>query len=198
MLPVLEGLSGGMIALIVVIAVVVILLIIIISWWIKVYNMFRRLQVSIEDAKSGIDIALEKRFDLLTKMFDITKGYAKHEKETLSDVIGLRSGIPAGTSVKDLSAINSKLDQAAKSIDIIFEKYPDLKANTLFLELQASSRDAEEHLQASRRIYNSNVKEYNSLLLVFPSSIIANHYRFEKADFFEAEEAKRADVKMEF
>jgi LemA protein len=190
--------NPGIIALLIVIGVILLFAIIVVVWWISVYNKFRRYQVAVEEAKSGIDVALTKRFDLLTKMFDITKGYAKHEHDTLADVIGLRTGIPAGTSVKDLSDINGKLDAEQKKIDIVFEKYPDLKANTVFIELQASSRDAEEHLQASRRLYNSNVKVYNELLLVFPSSIIAHHYHFEKADFFEAEEAKRSDVKMEF
>jgi LemA protein len=190
--------NPGIIALLIVIGVILLFAIIVVVWWISVYNKFRRYQVAVEEAKSGIDVALTKRFDLLTKMFDITKGYAKHEHDTLADVIGLRTGIPAGTSVKDLSDINGKLDAEQKKIEIVFEKYPDLKANTVFIELQASSRDAEEHLQASRRLYNSNVKVYNELLLVFPSSIIAHHYHFEKADFFEAEEAKRSDVKMEF
>jgi LemA protein len=190
--------SAGIIALIVIVAVLVLLIIIIVSWWIRTYNKFKRYQVDIEDAKSGIDIALTKRFDLLTKMFDITKGYAKHEHDTLADVIGMRSGIPTGASVKDLSDVNAKLDKAQNAIQIVFEKYPELKANTLFLELQASSRDAEEHLQASRRLYNSNVKEYNQLLVVFPSSLIAHHYHFEKAEFFEAEEAKKKDVDMKF
>lgn len=187
-----------LIALIVIICVLVLVGVIILCWWITIYNKFKSYQVYIEDSKSGIDIALTKRFDLLTKMFDITKGYAKHEKETLADVVGLRSGIPSGTTVKDLSSINSKLDSEAKKIEIVFEKYPDLKANTLFMELQASSRDAEEHLQASRRLYNNNVRIYNELLVVFPSSLVANHYHFQKSDFFEAEDSKKEDVKLAF
>ena len=189
--------TGGLIAIVIVV-IVLILVISIIGWWISTKNKFLRYQVSIEDAASGIDIALTKRFDLLSKMFDITKGYAKHEKDTLTEVIGMRAGIPKGATAKDLSAINSKLDEAARSINVAIERYPDLKANTVFLELQASSRDAEEHLQAARRMYNSNVKIYNQLLLVFPSSIVANHYHYTKADFFEAQAKKREDVKMAF
>jgi len=183
---------------VVIIAIIILLAIIIIGWWISTKNTFVRYQVSIEDAASGIDVALTKRFDLLTKMFDITKGYAKHEKETLSEVIGMRTGIPKGQSPKELSALSSKLDQVAKSISLTVERYPELKANTVFLELQASSRDAEEHLQAARRMYNSNVKVYNQKLLVFPSSIVANHYHYEKSDFFEATAEERKDVKMNF
>ena len=188
---------GGIIG--VVIAIIVVLVVVcVISWWIKTKNRFVTYQVKIEEAKSGIDVALEKRFDLLTKMFDITKGYAKHEKETLADVIGLRNGIPRDGSMKEKAEISNKLTQAANDINVIFERYPELKANTLFLELQNSSRDAEEHLQASRRSYNSNVSIYNQALVVFPSSIIANHYRFEKAEFFETTSEKRQDVKMNF
>ncbi len=186
------------IVLIVIASCLVLIAICLVLYWIGVYNRFKRQQLMIENAKSDIDIALTKRFDLLTKMFDITKGYSKHEKETLSDVIGLRSGIPNGTTAKDLSSINSKLDSEAKKIEITFEKYPELKANALFLELQASSRDAEEHLQASRRLYNNNVRIYNESLVVFPSSVIAKHYHFQKSDFFEAEEASKKDVKLDF
>jgi LemA protein len=187
-----------LIVLIAVLGSLVLLAVICLGWWISCNNKFKRYQVEIQEAESDIDVALTKRYDLLTKMFDITKGYAKHEKETLAEVIGLREGIPAGTDVKGLSGINSKLDAEAKKIDLAFEKYPDLKANTVFLELQAGSRDAEEHLQAARRMYNSNVKSYNELLVVFPSSIVASHYKYQKADFFEAEDAKRSDVKMDF
>lgn len=182
----------------IIIGIIVLVAIIVIGWWISTKNTFVRYQVSIDDAASGIDVALTKRFDLLNKMFNITKGYAKHEKETLSEVIGMRSGIPKGTKAKDLSEISSKLDQAARSINLTVERYPELKANTVFLELQASSRDAEEHLQAARRMYNSNVKVYNQKILVFPSSIVANHYHYEKRDFFEAKAEERKDVKMEF
>jgi len=187
-----------LIVVLVIAGIVLLVGIILLCWWIVTFNKFKSYQVGIEEAKSGIDVALTKRFDLLTKMFDITKGYAKHEKETLSEIVGLRQGIPTGTNVKDLSSINSKLDSEAKKIEVVFEKYPDLKANTLFLELQASSRDAEEHLQASRRLYNNNVRMYNELLVVFPSSIIAKHYHFVKSDFFEAEESKKADIKLTF
>lgn len=187
-----------LIVILVFIGVIVLVGLIILCWWISTYNRFKKYQIDIEDARSGIDVALTKRFDLLTKMFDITKGYVKHEKETLAEIVGLRTGIPSGTTVKDLSSINSKLDSEAKKIDVAFEKYPDLKANTLFLELQASSRDAEEHLQASRRMYNNNVKIYNQLLAVFPSSIVARNYRLQKSDFFQADEAKKVDIKLEF
>jgi LemA protein len=129
------GLAIWAIVLIVIAVILVILFAFIIHWWIKTYNTFRKYQQIIKESLSDIDVALEKRFDLLTKMFDITKGYAKHEHDTLADVVGLRSGIPAGATAKDLSDINTKLDQASNSINIIFEKYPDLKANTLFLEL---------------------------------------------------------------
>lgn len=199
MKPILfESMGAGIITLIVIVSVILLLAVIILCWWISVYNKFKRYQVAIEDAKSGIDIALTKRFDLLTKMYDITKGYAKHEHDTFADVIGMRGGVAKGGAIKDMAATNAKLDEVAKSIDVTFEQYPDLKANTLFLELQAGSRDAEEHLQASRRMYNSNVRELNQLIVVFPSSLVANHYHIQKAEFFEAEDAKRADVKMEF
>lgn len=185
---------------VIIVSVVVVLLIIVISiiaWYISTLNNFRRMGVKIDEADSGIDVALTKRYDLLTKSIATVKGYAKHEAETLEKVIAMRQ--PASNaSMKEKSEFNQKLADASKSINIVMEQYPQLKADSHFLELQHEIREVEEHLQAARRLYNSNVSSYNQLILIFPSNIIANKYGFTKRDFFEAEESKRQDVKVEF
>jgi len=185
------------IALIVLAVLLVLFAIIFFSWWIATANRLRREQVKIDEAASGIDVALTKRFDLLTKEVAVVKGYAKHESETLANVIGMRR--PAsGATMKEKAEFSQEVSKAFDSINVVCEQYPDLKANANFMALQNEIADVEEQLQASRRVYNSNVSLYNQEIIVFPASIVARHYGFAKRDFFEAEEVKRQDVKIEF
>ncbi|MCI1244743.1 MAG: LemA family protein [Bacilli bacterium] len=193
----LEGINGGIIALIVVIVVVVIAAIAIISWWIRTSNRLKKEQIKIDEAASGIDVALTKRFDLLTKEVAVVKGYAKHESTTLANVISMRRP-SSDASMKEKADFSAACTKAFDSINVVAEQYPDLKANTNFLNLQNQIAEVEEQLQASRRVYNSNVTVFNEDIVVFPSSLIAKHLRLVKRDFFEAEETKRQDVKIEF
>lgn len=191
--------ATGAIIGIVVAVVVVLLIVMIVGWWISKSNYFRKMQVKIDEAASGIDVALTKRFDLLSKQYSIVKGYAKHENETLVDVTKMRSNYHEGTKdVKEMNDFNSNLNNLQKGINIIVERYPEIKADSMFLSLSNSCTDIEEHLQASRRIYNSNVSSYNQAIVAFPGSIVANAIHVTKAEFFKADEEKRQDVKMEF
>ena len=182
----------------VVVGVVVILGICVLAWWISTHNDFKRSLVKIEEAKSSIDIALNKRYDTLTKMLDITKGYAKHEKETLIEVTKMRTGVPQNANMEQLQEVSNNLQALAKQLDVVVERYPELKADTSFVELQRASRDVEENLQAARRMYNSNVSILNQMLVTFPDKIVANMKHIEKKQFFEADEVKKEDVKIEF
>lgn len=181
---------GGIIGIVIAVALVIG----IIAWAISIRNKCHVLKIKIDEAESDIDVALTKRFDLLTKQLDIVKGYAKHEKETLIAVTEMR----ANMSPKEKSEANASMDSAAKQINILAEQYPDLKANTNFKELQVVTADVEEHLQASRRVFNANVNKYNAYIVVFPNNIIANMMKCKPYEFFEAEETKKQDVKMEF
>lgn len=168
--------------------------VLILFWFISTTNKFRRLQVKIDEAESGIDVALTKRYDVLTKMFNTAKGYAKHEMETLTNVVKYRKGM----SIDEMSEANAQMNKAFGQINALAESYPDLKASTNFANLQMSITETEEHLQAARRVYNSNVSIYNQMIVTFPNSIIANSKGFQKRSFFQADEAKRQDVNMEF
>lgn len=194
-----NSIGFGAIIGIVIGVLILILVIAIIAWWISKMNYFRRQQVKIKEAASGIDVALTKRFDLLTKQFNICKGYAKHENETLVDVTKMRSDYHEGTGdVKEMNQFNAQMDKLSKSINIVVERYPELKADKMFVSLSNSCTDVEEHLQAARRLYNADVSEYNQAIVAFPGSIVANAIHAMAAEFFKAEEEKRADVKMEF
>lgn len=167
---------------------------IIFIWYVSTYNRIKALGIKVDEGLSGIDVALAKRYDTLTKLLDVVKGYQKHEKETLLEVIKLRSGM----SMTERNAANTRMDQAASQIKLLAEAYPELKSSNNFVQLQNSIADVEEHLQAARRLYNSNVSAYNTKIVMFPNTIVANGMGAKEKEFFEAEEAKRSDVKMSF
>ncbi|HEY8365341.1 MAG TPA: LemA family protein [Haloplasmataceae bacterium] len=180
----------------IVIGVIVLLIII---WLVSGYNALQGARIKVDEAESGIDVALTKRFDVLTKMVEVVKGYAKHEQETLEKVIALRNSVHLDkASIKEKQELSTQMDQALRAVNVIVEQYPDLKASENFKQLQMSITDVEEHLQAARRVYNSNVSNYNHKVQLFPSNIIANLFRFETREFFNAEEYKRQDVEIKF
>ena len=175
--------------LIIIIAVIVVILIAIIM----MSNALNKALVKIDEADSGIDVALTKRYDVLTKMIDTVKGYAKHEKETLFEVINLRKGM----SMAEKNEANTKISDQLGKLQIVAESYPELKSSENYKTLQQSILDVEEHLQDARRLYNANVSTFNQMIVTFPMSIIAGSKGLSKKEFFEAEETKKQDVKID-
>ena len=171
--------------IVIIIAAIVLFTLLIIN--IVIYNKVTRLSIKVEETFSGIDVALAKRYDLLSQMVEVVKGYMKYEKETLLEVIKIRKGM----SIEEKENANKKMDESSKKINIVVEKYPELKADKNVLLLQKSIIDCEEHLQASRRLYNSNVSLYNQMILTFPSNMIAKKMKMTKKDFFMVEENKK-------
>ena len=189
--------STGSTGAIIAVVIVVVLVISLVSWWISTSNKFKRMGVKIDEAESGIDVALTKRFDLLTKVIATVKGYAKHEEETLTKIVAMRTpGSKASMAEKQEFA--NATTEAIKAVNVVVEQYPNLKADTQFTGLQNGIRDVEEQLQAARRLYNANVSKYNQAIIVFPASLVANASHLTKREFFEAETEKRQDVKIEF
>ena len=175
--------------LIVVIAAVVILA----GYFISISNRLNRAKVKIDEAGSDIDVSLTKRYDVLTKMVDVVKSYAKYEKETIFQTVQLRRNM----SMQEKSEANRIMGENFERIHALAENYPDLKASANYNTLQKAIADVEEHLQASRRLYNANVSRYNQMLVAFPTSLIAGMKGMTKEEFFTAEESKRQDVKMD-
>ncbi|MBQ7136546.1 MAG: LemA family protein [Bacilli bacterium] len=173
--------------------VVVVIIALIVIWYICTLNKLNRTLVKIEEADSGIDVALTKRYDVLVKMMDTVKAYAKHEKETLFEVINLRKGM----TLDEKNAANAKMSANLEKINLVVENYPELKSSDNYKMLQQSVIEVEEHLQAARRMYNSNVSIFNQMIVSFPTSIIANSKKMVKKTFFEAEETKKKDVKIQ-
>ncbi len=170
------------------IAIVVVALI----WVVATTNGFKKKEIRVQESLSGIEVALTKRFDMLTKLLDTSKGYMTHEKELFAQTISMRRGM----SVGELNKVNEQVDALSGRLFAVAENYPELRSSEVFVELQKGIRDAEEHLQASRRLYNSNVTAYNTAIVMFPASLLAGGRQAK--EFFVAEEHKREDVKMTF
>ena len=161
-------------------------------WWISTSNRFQSMDIKISESLSGIEVALTKRYDMLTKLLDIAKSYRQHESELFIEVIKLRKGM----SINELNQAVSKMDDMASSLKVVAEAYPELRLADVFRELQAGVHDAEEHLQAARRLYNSNVTAFNTAVRVFPSSMVAKSQNIAEHEFFVTEEIKHGDVTM--
>ena len=174
--------------------IVLILIAVVVISIIVMSNNLNKALVKIDEASSGIDVALTKRYDVLTKMIETVKGYAKHEKEVLFDVVKIRKGM----TIEEKNEANKQMDETLSKINVLAENYPDLKASENFKTLQDSITDVEEHLQAARRLYNANISSYNQMIVTFPISIIAGTKGLNKREFFVAEEHKKQDVEIKF
>lgn len=159
----------------------------------SIYNSLIKAKVAVENAWSGIDVQLKRRYDLIPNLINTVKGYAKHEAETLANVTKARTaamGVPDG-KVAEQAAAENMLSGTLKSIFALAEAYPDLKANQNFLELQQELSNTEDQIAASRRIYNSNVTILNTKVQSIPSNIVASMSGFKNAEFFELAEVER-------
>ena len=178
----------------------VLLLFVLIFFW-TTYNRFILLNNRVKEAWSDIEVLLKRRHDLIPNLVEVVKGYAAHEKETLEAVIKARNMAieTSKSAVEQQAKTENMLTGVLKSLFAVSEKYPELKANTNFLELQKEISDTENKIQASRRFYNTNVLALNTKIEMFPSNIIANYFKFEKEKFFELENQNEKDsVKVYF
>lgn len=194
---ILEGLKPEILAVVIVVIILVLLILAVVGWYISTSNTFHKMGIKIDESESGIDVALTKRFDTLTKLFQIAKGYADHERETLTNIAAMRNP-GAGASMMQKSQFNDQMAEASRQVYMVAERYPELQANSNFQTLAKASIEIEEQLQSSRRLYNSNISIFNQRLAVFPSSIVGNRMGLVKRDFFEAEESKKKDVEFNF
>lgn len=180
----------------IIIAAVVVIIII---WAAAAYNGFVRLRNSIEEAFSTMDVYLKKRYDLIPNLVETVKGYAKHEKGTLESVISARNMAVSAASLEDRVEKENMLAGALRNLFALAESYPDLKANTNFLDLQGQLSRIEDEIANSRKYYNAVVKSYNIKTESFPSAIIAAMFRFTRKPMFEvANVQERENVRVQF
>ncbi|MBI5037323.1 MAG: LemA family protein [Candidatus Kerfeldbacteria bacterium] len=170
-----------------------------ILWLIGVYNGLIRLRNQTGEAWSDIDVQLKRRYDLIPNLVETVKGYAKHERELFEKVTQARSQAMSATGIAQKGQAENMLSETLKSLFAVSENYPDLKANQNFLKLQDELSDTENKIQASRRFYNGNVRDFNTKLQVFPNNMVASTMGFKPYEFFEVEEAaEREPVKVQF
>ncbi|MBQ7368369.1 MAG: LemA family protein [Clostridia bacterium] len=182
--------------------VVVILIIALIAWWIGTRNDFVRLKNRVEEAWATIDVFLKKRYDLIPNLVETVKGFAKHESETLKEVVAARNiAMSAKTPAEKVDAENGLTNSLRTFFSAVAESYPDLKANTNFLDLQGQLKSIEGELESSRRYYNGVVKAFNTKLEIFPASIVGSRMgeEYKKRPYFELDSAEeRKNVKVQF
>ena len=155
----------------------------------SIYNNFVRKRSMMEEGWSGIDVQLKKRYNLIPSLVETVKGYAKHEQETLQQVITARNSALSADGVKAQTAAENQLNSALANVFALSEAYPDLKANTNFLQLQKELSAIEGDVEKARRYYNATVRENNIMVESFPSNLIANSFNFYAREYFEIEDA---------
>ena len=181
--------------------VIIGLIAIVVLWLIFTFNKLVTLRNRVKEAWSDIEVQLKRRYDLIPNLVETVKGYAKHESAAFENVTKARAAAISGSAnPHEQAAKENMLSCALKSIFAVAEAYPDLKANTNFLELQRELSDTENKIQASRRFFNSNVLAINNAVEMFPTNVIAGTFGFKKEEFFDLDEtpAQREPVQVKF
>jgi LemA protein len=158
------------------------------------YNGLVTLRVRVDEAWSDINVQLKRRLDLIPNLIETVKGYAKHESGVFQAVTEARSNVMNAKGVKETAAAENQFESTLKSLFAVAEDYPDLKASQNFSELQAELVDTEDKIQASRRFYNSGVRDLNTKIQTFPQNVVAAMFKFVNRDFFDVEDSERADA----
>ena len=184
-----------MTALIVILGIVILIAI----WVLVLYNLLVTKRNRVDEGWSDIDVQLKRRYDLIPNLIETVKGAAAHEKETLMAVTEARTAAMTAQKSGDPKAIaasENMLSSTLKSIFALSENYPALRANENFLELQRELSDTENKIQAARRFYNGQVRDFNTAIQKFPAVLIAGMLTFKKYDFFEAVGEERENVQV--
>ncbi len=178
----------------IVIAVVALLVI----WVIFTYNGLVGLRNRVKNQWSQVDVQLKRRFDLIPNLVETVKGYASHERDTLEAVMAARAKAQGASSVAEVAGANSELSNALSRLMAVSEAYPELKANSNFIELQNALQDTENKISHARQFYNDTVMKYQNKKEMFPTVLIAGLLGFKNAEYFRAEEEARQNVKVSF
>ena len=171
---------------------------VVLLWGVAIYNGLIKKKNLKDEAWSGIDVQLKRRFDVVPNLVETVKGYAAHEKEVFTKVTEARAAVGRAQSVAERAESENMLTGALRSLFAVAEGYPDLKANANFLQLQEQISVLENDIQMSRRYYNGAARDYNIAAATFPSVLVAKQFGFDKADYFEADEGERARPEVSF
>ncbi len=167
-------------------------------WLIAVYNGLIRLKNRTNEAWSDIDVQLKRRYDLIPNLVATVKGYAKHEKELFENVTKARTAAMGAQGAEEKGKAENMLSGALKTLFAVAENYPQLKASDNFGKLQDELSDTENKIQAARRFYNGNVRDFNTKIQTFPNNMVAGWLKFKAYEFFAAQKGERENVKVKF
>ncbi len=178
--------------------IIIILLIVLGGSFISSYNNMVKLSEEVDAKYSDIDVQLKRRSDLIPNLISTVKGYMAHEEKIINSITEARENLVNAKTISDKAKANDELSNALSSFNLIVENYPDLKANTNFISLQDELAGTENRIANARKSYNDAVKDYNQMISVFPSKIVANMFNFEKKQYFEASETDIGVPNVEF
>jgi len=168
------------------------------GWGVALYNGLVKLKNIVDEAWSGIDVQLKRRYDLIPNVVETVKGYAKHEKETFKKVAELRTSAMSAKGIEEKGKLENQLTNTLKTIFALAENYPELKANVGFVKLQDQLGELETEIQSARRYYNGTVRDFNTKIQLFPANLIAGMLGFKVREFFAANEAEKKNVEVKF
>lgn len=167
-------------------------------WLIAVYNGLIRLKNRTDEAWSDIDVQLKRRYDLIPNLVETVKGYASHEKELFENVTKARTAAMEAKGAEEKGQAENMLSGTLKTLFAVAENYPQLKASDNFGKLQDELSDTENKIQAARRFYNGNVRDFNTKIQTFPNNMVAGMLKFKAYEFFATEDKERDNVKVKF
>jgi LemA protein len=165
---------------------------------ILMYNRLVRLRNRIDESWAQIDVQLKRRHDLIPNLVETVKGYAAHERQTFEAVTRARQQAVAAEGVEQQAQAENMLTQALRQLFAVAEAYPELRANENFLALQEELTSTESRIAFARQFYNEQVLSYDNAIEVFPTNLVAGAFNFEARPYFEAEEASREPVRVDF
>lgn len=166
--------------------IVIVITVLIVLWFLATYNKLVVLRNRVRDQWAQIDVQLKRRANLIPNLVETVKGYAKHEKATLEDVVKARNTFVSAQSTEEEMKASGELTQALSRLMVLSESYPELRANENFMSLQNDLKDTEDKISTMRQFYNDTVLKYNNKIEMVPSNIVAKMFHFEKKEFFEA------------
>ena len=171
----------------------------VVLWIIAAFNGLVTLKNRAKEAWADIDVQLKRRYDLIPNLVETVKGYATHERELFEKVTQARASAMGATGLKDKAVAENTLSGTLKSLFAVAENYPELKASQNFLALQNELTDTEDKIQAARRFYNTNVRDLNIKVEIFPANMIASSFGFKQMELFQtANDAEREPVAVKF
>lgn len=178
--------------------VVGVIVALIVIWGIATYNGLVGQRLRVQEGWSAIDVQLQRRGSLIPNLVETVKGYAGHERQTLEAVTEARARLQNASGPADAAQANNQITQTLRTLFSVAEAYPDLKANQNFQDLQAQLADTEDKISYARNYYNAGVRQYNTTIQSVPSVFVARMGGFQEAEFFEASEGGREEVKVNF